>query len=99
VFKLEPHELVAGTKYPRGKAERLPLVAARHTEVELALALLDNDLGWCDVVAPSLAVPVLQQWQSRIGLLVEQSHDRRERDALADAARRVGAALDAALAR
>lgn len=99
VFKLEPHELVAGTKYPAAKAERLPVVAARHTEVELALAVLDNDLGWCDVVGPSLAVQVLQQWQSRLGLLVQQSHDRREREALADAARRVGSALDAALAR
>lgn len=99
VFKLEPHELVAGTRYPAAKAERLPVVVTRHTEVELALALLDNDLGWCEVVPPSLAVQVLRQWQSRLGLLVEQSHDRRERDALADASRRVVVALDAALAR
>src|SRR5688500_9701558 len=40
VFKMEPHELVAGTSYPPAKAERLPVVTARHTEVELQLELL-----------------------------------------------------------
>src|SRR5215211_5487572 len=40
VFKLEPLQLVAGTDYPLAKAERLPAVVARHTEVDLQLALL-----------------------------------------------------------
>src|ERR1700729_2869300 len=44
VFKLEPHELVAGTDYPRAKAERLPVVAARYTEVEHQLALVETKL-------------------------------------------------------
>jgi transcriptional regulator with XRE-family HTH domain len=39
LFKLEPGELVAGTTYPEAKAERLPLVVARHTEVELQIRL------------------------------------------------------------
>ena len=38
VFGMEPHDLVAGTTYPAAKADRLPLVVARHTEVELQLA-------------------------------------------------------------
>ena len=46
IFKLEPHELVGGTQYPMAKAERLPAVAARHTEVELQLALCERDLDW-----------------------------------------------------
>src|SRR5687768_17746669 len=46
VFKVEPHELAADTSYPPAKAERLPAVAARHTEVELPLELLENDLAW-----------------------------------------------------
>ena len=33
LFKLEPHELVADTAYPMAKAERLPVVACRYTEV------------------------------------------------------------------
>src|SRR5262245_66277336 len=34
-FHLEPLDLVDGTAYPEAKAERLPLVAARYTEIEL----------------------------------------------------------------
>jgi transcriptional regulator with XRE-family HTH domain len=48
LFKVEPFELVEGTKYPQPKAERLPHVAARHTEVELQLALCENDLAWVE---------------------------------------------------
>src|SRR3954463_6472088 len=46
LFKIEPRELVAGTSSPRARAERLPAVAARYTEIELLVALLDNDLAW-----------------------------------------------------
>ena len=48
LFKLEPHQLVAGTTYPAAKADRLPVVVARYTEVELQLALLDQDLTRID---------------------------------------------------
>ena len=34
LFRMEPHDLVAGTSYPVAKADRLPLVVARWTEVE-----------------------------------------------------------------
>ena len=43
LFKLEPHELVEGTDYPTAKAERLPVVVCRYTEVELQLRLLELD--------------------------------------------------------
>ncbi|MEZ5143869.1 MAG: helix-turn-helix domain-containing protein [Acidimicrobiales bacterium] len=99
VFKVEPLDLVAGTTYPPAKADRLPVVAARYTEVELQLALLDGDLGWLDHVPASLAVQVLTRWQSRLGLLAEGAHDRREQLLVADAARRVTVALDEALTR
>jgi transcriptional regulator with XRE-family HTH domain len=46
IFHLEPPELVEGTSYPEAKTERLPLVAARYTEVELQVALLQRDLAW-----------------------------------------------------
>ena len=52
LFKLEPHELVAGTSYPRGQGRRLPVVTARYTEVELQLALLDADLAWLEHLTP-----------------------------------------------
>src|SRR5215207_8178378 len=46
LFKLEPHELVAGTSYPAAKAERLPPMACCYTEVEFQLALLRRDMEW-----------------------------------------------------
>src|SRR3954464_6389402 len=45
VFKLEPVELVADTGYPIAKAERLPVTAARYTEVELQLRLFEATPG------------------------------------------------------
>jgi len=48
LFKLEPHELVAGTTYPAAKADRLPLVVNQHTEAELQVALCEQDLAWIE---------------------------------------------------
>ncbi len=84
LFKLEPHELVAGTNYPPAKAERLPVVACRYTEVELQLRLLGGDIertgaGFDPVLA--------DEWRRRLAKLRRASHDRRERDALDEALR------------
>jgi transcriptional regulator with XRE-family HTH domain len=67
VFKVEPHELVAGTDYPPAKAERLPVVAARYTEVEFQLAMLD--------------VRSVDDGEARalLELLLANAYDRRER--------------------
>ena len=35
LFRMEPFELVEGTAYPQAKVDRLPLVTAKYTEVEL----------------------------------------------------------------
>jgi len=48
LFRVEPIDLVAGTGYPPAKAERLPTVACRYTEVDLQLALLACDLAWLE---------------------------------------------------
>ena len=90
LFKIEPHDLVAGTSYPPAKADRLPLVVARHTEVELQLAVLDNDLGWMQRTGPDESI--LDTWQSRLLALLETAHDHREREALRVALARVRAA-------
>ena len=89
-FKLEPPELVAGTTYPDAKAERLPLVAARYTEVELQVRLLRRDLAWLDRVASSteraaLAAELLLGWRRRLVELDEATIDQRERALLRDA--------------
>lgn len=90
LFKLEPHELVADTSYPTAKAERLPVVACRYTEVELQLRLLDRDLE---------AGTRLDEWPTRLAALDALAHDRREQQALRSAGERLRAALEQAEAR
>jgi transcriptional regulator with XRE-family HTH domain len=77
LFKREPHELVAGTSYPTAKAERLPVVACRYTEVELQLGLLAAEqAAGCDDKAG---------WLVRLSALAADTHDRREAVLLAAA--------------
>ena len=80
VFKLEPHELVAHTDFPPAKAERLPVVAARYTEVEHQLALLDARLAVVD--DPVARARVLADARELLGGLLARTYDRRERAAL-----------------
>lgn len=82
LFKCEPLDLVAGTDYPEAKAERLPVVACRYTEVELQLRLLDADL----------ASGRTEGWHERLRLLATRSWDRREREAINSARTRLGPA-------
>jgi len=79
IFKCEPHDLVTGTGYPEAKAERLPAVVCRYTEVELQLRLLE-----ADEVAGRL-----EGWEERLRLLTKEAWDRRERDALTEARARL----------
>jgi transcriptional regulator with XRE-family HTH domain len=97
LFKVEPAELVAGTGYPPAKAERLPVVAARHTEVELRLAVLERDLAWLarGLVPAAEARAELDAWAARLRALAVAATDPVELDALALALRQVGRALDA----
>jgi transcriptional regulator with XRE-family HTH domain len=77
VFKVEPHELVARTDYPQAKAERLPVVAARYTEVEHQLALLDARLR--ATVDPLLRARVVADARELLGSLLTNTHDPHER--------------------
>src|SRR3954463_8575334 len=74
LFKMEPHELVAGTIYPVAKAQRLPVVAACHTEVELLVALLDNDLAWLERTGGAFDRRVLDEWDARLLAADRGSH-------------------------
>jgi len=79
IFKIEPHDLVAGTGYPVAKAERLPSVVCRYTEVELQLRLLDSDE----------AAGRTDGWDERLRLLLKETHDARQRRLIADARARL----------
>jgi transcriptional regulator with XRE-family HTH domain len=72
LFKLAPFELVGGTTYPAAKAERLPHTVCSYTPLEMALALLHNDLAWLQRLAGSvgwvqLAAAVRDHWLEELG--------------------------------
>jgi transcriptional regulator with XRE-family HTH domain len=92
LFRMEPHELVAATSYSAAKADRLPVVVARWTEVEHRLALLARDLWWLDRgTAPTAgaAEAVLDEWEATLAALAASVLDPVEVDAVAAARRRV----------
>ena len=80
LFKLEPWELVENTSYPQAKAERLPPVAARYTEVELQLRLMEAELERVD--GSGGGEQARAAWRHRLELLRKCAHDAREQEAL-----------------
>ena len=86
VFGLEPHELVDGTTYPVAKVDRLPLVVARHTEVELQCRLLDRDLEEWQRTGDRTR---LDGWADRLAALDRTTIDARQRELLTRAGERL----------
>ena len=80
--KLEPHELVADTDYPVAKAERLPVVTCRYTEVELQLRLFEQ----------SLESGCSHDWSDRLDELAQFALDKRERALIEEARLKLRAA-------
>jgi transcriptional regulator with XRE-family HTH domain len=84
IFGCEPWELAAGTDYPPAKAERLPLVTARHTDVDQHLAQLAAALDVADRVPPPagtrLAADLRDEWAARLRDLLARCADPGERD-------------------
>ena len=92
VFGMEPYDLVAGTSYPRAKVDRLPAVAARYTQVELQLALLDRDLRWLESAPPAVAREVVAGWRVTLDQLLRDTVDLRQRDLVLGAIERLSGA-------
>lgn len=93
-FDMEPHDLVDGTDYPAAKADRLPLVVARHTEVEHQVALMEADLAWVEgpdaaVADPATVERLRARWRSTLAKLAASVHDPAEAARLAAARRRL----------
>lgn len=98
VFHLEPHELIDGAVYPEAKAERLPQVVARYTEVELQLALMQRDLGWLRQLTEQPAADAIQarvhsDWLQRLANLAANTLDPGERRLLTEAQATLTASL------
>jgi transcriptional regulator with XRE-family HTH domain len=92
LFRMEPTDLIAGTSYPSAKAERLPAVACRHTEIELQLALLRRDIEWAGRIGaidelPARWEPVLAGLEAIAADLEQQTLLRQARQELALALR------------
>jgi transcriptional regulator with XRE-family HTH domain len=89
IFRLEPHELVAGTSYPTAKAERLPVVVARWTEAEHLLALFERDLAWSDRTGGTYDRAMLDDWEKTLVSAIDGAYDLHERQRLVEALRRL----------
>jgi transcriptional regulator with XRE-family HTH domain len=92
LFKLDPDQLVAGTHYPDAKAERLPRVACRYTEVELQLALLERDREWLHRLRASpdyitLLRTTRDRWLLMFDVLARSACDRQQAALVAQARR------------
>lgn len=88
LYKCEPLDLVSGTNYPDSKAERLPAVACRYTEVELQLALLEHDIGWLRRITdtPNYTIfmqTVYDKWALILERLARNSQDRHDQELIA----------------
>ena len=94
VFKQDPADLVAGTYYPPGKAERLPAVVAHYTEAEKELCLLERDLDWLDRLHDHrLVFDTCQRWLDRLHELDTTAADKHERRLIAAGRTRVQSLL------
>ena len=93
LFKLEPHELVAGTRYPSAKADRLPAVVNRYTEAEHRVALCEADLAWIGRGSSIYGDQVLSQWDVALRRLAEDC-DRHDREGVEACHAKVRRAMD-----
>jgi len=94
MFRCEPFELVSGTDYPTSKAERLPTVVARYTEVEYQLGVLEAQLSAvaCASHEPSrTAGELAARWRPALQKLLEAANDPDERRLLREAMKRLAA--------
>ncbi len=91
LFRLEPSELVSGTLYPQAKAERLPPVGARYTEVEHRVRVLDAELAFFAELAGPARDAFVRRWRSVLGDLACVAHDVDEVELIRAATRRVSA--------
>lgn len=85
LFRVEPHMLIDGTMYPEAKADKLPAVALRYTEVELQLALLQRDRQWAARVGEHATQELAQEWRPRLEALRDAATDAEERRMLEEA--------------
>lgn len=80
LFHLEPHVFVADTLYPLQKAERLPHVVARYTEVDLQLQVLAAELAVHEQLGRPMTADRIEGWRTRLGALLDSRYDHADRE-------------------
>ena len=95
LFKLTPHDLVAGTTYPAAKADRLPSVVCAFTCLERDLELLRNDLAWLTRLQDTLDAiryrhEVWERWASVLERWEHETADEQQRGLLQQAWEELG---------
>jgi len=81
LLKIDPPELVEGTDYPEAKADRLPFTAAKHSDLELDLRLLEHDLEWAAQGYLETGM-VRARWLPLLEQRLQQTLDSREQQKL-----------------
>jgi transcriptional regulator with XRE-family HTH domain len=66
LFRMEPRELVAGTDYPRAKAERLPATVARYREIDVLCALAEQDCQRAEKLGGGVGRAIAESWVDRL---------------------------------
>ena len=82
---------------PEAKAERLPATVARHTELELQMALCEADLAWIERAGAPGADQVLAQWEVRLRRMAQDAGPAAD-GAVEDLAARVRRIVDGRIA-
>lgn len=85
LFRIEPHALIAETQYPEAKADKLPPVAPRYTEVEFQLALLGRDRAWAKQLGAQVERSTIAEWRLRLAALLTNATDADECKLLTEA--------------
>ena len=78
LFQVEPPAFVEGTLYPQSKAERLPSVVARYTEVDLQLRLLEAELALLASLGLTTTDHLAERWRERLIPLLADNYDQRD---------------------
>ncbi len=92
LFAVEPPEFVEGTLYPGGKAERLPPVAARHTEFEMQFRLIEAEISLAAYLEVHDHRLLRDQWIERLDLLLVSAQGVGDKDRIVNTLRELRSA-------
>lgn len=87
LFKMTPHDLVAGSDYPLARAERLPLVVASLTPAEHVLGVVEALAAALSSLDGQQFAAATEPWRMRVRAELEMADDPCERDLLRTALR------------